>query len=303
MWKDWMSYSKAERNGIVILFFFVCLSAFFPYIYQTFYFKESPLADSNTFYRVDSFFNSLNYIPPKSNQNFSYTAEESPKTKEPELFNFDPNTITTSELVRLGFSARQAAVIENFRNKGGLFKKPKDFGKMYVVDSTMYRKLEPFINIDNKSQVAAADSAESKSYKPFVPEVLYLELNSVDTLQLQKLRGIGKGFARRIVAYRQLLGGFHSTNQLAEIYGFPKDLIEVINPQVWVDTIAVKKIDLNLVTYQDLRKHPYLSDYQSRAIIFYREKMGNFQTIDQVIKNKLVDKETYKKLKPYLTVN
>ena len=109
-------------------------------------------------------------------------AEKFEKKPEPETFPFDPNTVTHADLVRLGFSEKQAQVIENYRNKGGKYNSKRDFAKMYVVDSTTYARLEPYIKISK------------------------LNLNTADSLQLLGLRGIGPYYAHKILEYRQTTG-------------------------------------------------------------------------------------------------
>ncbi|PKP35563.1 MAG: hypothetical protein CVT98_10130 [Bacteroidetes bacterium HGW-Bacteroidetes-15] len=162
----------------------------------------------------------------------------------------------------------------------------------------MFSKLEKHISIPPQPE------KEFASNSVVVEEtILLIELNSADTIQLTKLRGIGKGYARRIIAYRQLLGGYHNPNQLLEVYGFPKDLFESISPHIWVDTLSVNKININMVDYQDLRKHPYLNEHQAKSIIYYRETIGNIKSINEIFKNKLVDSKTFDRIKNYLTVN
>jgi competence ComEA-like helix-hairpin-helix protein len=301
MWKDWLTFSRGERYGLILLFLLVCFAAIFPYIYREFFFQSSQLAYTTDFYRIDSFFSSLKYEPAPSKNYFSFTEEENPKSTENELFKFDPNTVSPSELVRLGFSNRQVGVIENYRKKGGVFRTSADFAKMYVVDSELFKKLEPYIDIPPQTSLKI-DTSANNSKAPFKRENIVVELNTTDTLQLVKLRGIGQGYARRIVAYRETLGGFVSIDQLKEVYGLPTELIESIRPQLTVDTMVVKKININLITYQELRKHPYLTEYQARAIIYYRETIGNVNGLVELLENKLLDAKTFNRVKSYLTV-
>ena len=64
---------------------------------------------------------------------------------------------------------------------------------------------------------------------------LTVELNGADTTTLQLLHGIGPVFARRIVRYRERLGGFTSTEQLLEVYGFTPQLLDHIRPYLRLD--------------------------------------------------------------------
>jgi competence protein ComEA len=303
MWKDWLAFSKAERNGILILLVFVCFSALFPYLYQAFYFKSNPLANKEVYNQIDSFLLSLSVREKPIATPFSFIDEETSPSFNMEPFFFDPNTVTSAELVHLGFSRRQAAVIENFRTKGGVFRNADDFAKMYVVDSVMFKKLKSFISINPKYAQSQTSTSNSENFIITEAKPLMINLNSADSLELIKLKGIGRGYARRIVAYRQLLGGYVDVGQLTEIWGFNAELLESIKPNIWVDTLTVAKINVNLVNYYDLRRHPYINDYQARAIIYYRETKGNINNLNEILDNKLLDSKTYHKVKGYLTPN
>lgn len=298
MWKDWLTFSKHERYGIVTLFVLVCIVAFLPLLFQ-YSIDHNNAADLNSeFYKVDSFFNSLSVKPDEQSRTFSFADEEVHVDKKNELFKFDPNTATIQQFMMLGFSLRQAQVIDRFRQKGGVFRNPSDFKKMYVVDSVMFAKLNGYISIDT----FAISEPKVKDLHQ-TPEVAMVDINRADTLELIKLKGVGRGFARRIVAYRQLLGGYVSVNQLTEIWGFTPEMLENIKSNITIDSSRVQKININMVSFQDLKKHPYLTEYQSRAIIYYRETKGNIGSLDEILNNKLVDPETFRKVKGYLVVN
>jgi len=305
MWKEWFSYTKSQRYGILTLALMVVVVAFYPFAHQTLFTKPSPLLTSNSFHKVDSFYNALTYSKPKVETSFSMSEEERPAAAVPEEFYFDPNTVSTSELVRLGLTPRQAASIENYRQKGGLFAKPDDFAKMYVVNKDMFERLKPYIKIAPAPEQQPKDSTTYPPQAQFAKteSKIYIDLNTVDTLEITRIRGIGRSYARRIISYRERLGGFYNTNQLTEVYGFPKDLLSSIQDQIWVDTLAINTININLVDYQELRRHPYLTDYQAKAIIYYRETMSNFSKIEDIRANKLIDEQTYQRIKPYLTIN
>lgn len=300
MWKEWFSFSKTERYGIILLLTLILILATIPYIHRAFFVSPTPLIDPQLFSKVDSFILTLNQPTDRVEQPFSYIEEEKPPTKEPELFNFDPNTVATSQLVRLGLSQKQSQVIEKYRSKGGTFRKAEDFSKIYVIDSILFNRLSPFIKID-KNQFEHKNVAQNDTV--IEAEILLIELNTTDTLELVKLRGIGRGYARRIVAYRTRLGGYYSANQLTEVYGFPKETLESILPSIYIDSLKIEKININLIDYNELRKHPYLNDYQARAIIYYRETIGTFHSTNQIMDNKLVDSKTFQRLRHYITVN
>ena len=77
--------------------------------------------------------------------------------------------------------------------------------------------MEPFITLPEREN----KQDENKIYnriKPKLPPVV-VEINTADSAELMRLNGIGASFSRRIVKYRNLLGGFISKEQLLEVYG------------------------------------------------------------------------------------
>ena len=173
-------------------------------------------------------------------------AEKLQKRPEPEVFEFDPNTVTKNDLVRLGFSEKQAQVIENYRNKGGKYNKPRDFAKMYVVDSAMYARLEPYIRITK------------------------MDLNAADSLALISLRGIGPYYAHKILEYRRQLGGvFTSKSQLLEIDGVDAERMSGFEEAIEIKP-ASPRYTLWTATKGELSAHPYIGSYAAKGIIRYR---------------------------------
>ena len=195
-------------------------------------------------------------------------AEKLEKKSEPELFQFDPNTVTHEDLVRLGFSDRQAQVIENYRNKGGKYYSPADFAKMYVVDSAAFSRLKPYIKISR------------------------LDLNTADSLQLISLRGIGPYYAHKILEYRRRLGGvFTSKDQLLEIEGFDADRLGGFSQGVTVGG-ATPRYTIWTATREELSAHPYIGAYAAKGIIRYKSVTDTAaRSLDDLVLNGVISEE------------
>lgn len=168
------------------------------------------------------------------------------RTRRVENFEFDPNSVSVEDLMRLGFSEKQALSIDNYRAKGGRFRRKSDFAKSYVVADSVYRRLEPYIR---------------------VPKV---DINTADSAMFDALPGIGPYYAAKMEEYRGRLGGYSFPEQLLDIYNFGeerfdglKDLIECSEPPAY---------ELWTLPADELRKHPYIRSRQAAdAIVLYRE--------------------------------
>ena len=161
-----------------------------------------------------------------------------------ETFRFNPNTVSVEDLQRLGFSEKQALSIDNYRQKGGRFRRPSDFARSYVVADSVFARLEPFIDIPR------------------------IDINMADSTTLLTLPGIGPFFAGKMVQYRTQLGGYSSLEQLMEIYHFDEekftglqDLITCSEPEGFA---------LWTLSEADLAKHPYISRSEAHGIVLFR---------------------------------
>lgn len=166
-------------------------------------------------------------------------------------------------------------------------------------------------NCTSNSQLSTHDSpigriTDSPKYKPYTKRTereVMLELNSADTLQLQELRGIGPGFARRIVKYREKLGGYYAKEQLMEVYGFTEELYGKVAPHITVDASKISKLDVNTLGIAELKQHPYISFYEAKAIVEYRNSKPSkrIDSIDELAN--LPDlKENWEVIRIYIKV-
>jgi competence ComEA-like helix-hairpin-helix protein len=215
---------------------------------------------------------------------------------EIELFNFDPNTATENDLMRLGLSSKQILTIQNYLSKGGKFKAKEDFKKMYVISQEQYQQLEPYI-------VISAVSSQTNS-KPeqvtYEKTIFYADLNISSEEELIKIAGIGKFSAKKIIEYRNQLGGFIKIEQLMEVNGMFENNFIKAKPFLTIDLTKVKKINLNLADFTELIKHPYLEKEDVDKILKYRNKKGKFTHLEQLVEKEILPQTLFLKLKPYL---
>ncbi|MCB9190730.1 MAG: helix-hairpin-helix domain-containing protein [Flavobacteriales bacterium] len=222
-----------------------------------------------------------------------------------DYFQFDPNTLDSAGWVALGFSPKQSAAIIKYRHAGAVFRKSEDVKKLFVVDEAKYAELEPYIII-KELPVESKPRKEFKEYEPKKErkfEPIIVELNAADTTQLQQLHGIGSSFAKRIVKYRELLGGYTSKEQVLEVYGMDSARYLPIAESLLIDTTYRVRININTADFKTLLRHPYLNKNQVNAIINYRKQHGLFSSLEELAKIHLINDEALFKIKPYLKVD
>jgi competence protein ComEA len=154
--------------------------------------------------------------------------------------------------------------------------------------------------------ISPADTIAFKKFTPqqFVkPKPVLIDLNAADTLELDAVKGIGPAFARRIVKYRENLGGFYRKEQLKEIYQMDSTRYGEIKDQVVLDKISLRMICINRIEPGDLKYHPYLKYKQINAIIQFRKQHGNYSNIAELKKVALLSAETVEKIAPYISLD
>ena len=145
--------------------------------------------------------------------------------------------------------------------------------------------MEPYIHISSDYAPAsslyqpetreAADTVSHHKHKLAAGESI--DLNAADTTLLQRVPGIGSYFSHQIMSYRNRLGGFYSSHQLLEIDNFPQQALPFF--KISGD---VNRINVNQLTLNELRRHPYINYYQARAIVDYRRLRGPLKALDDL---------------------
>jgi len=209
----------------------------------------------------------------------------------PELFAFNPNNATDSEFLRLGFSDKQVATIRKYLDKGGVFRDKVDFFKIRVISENQKRTLSEWVVIENSKKTLSGENTIIKAVN--------IDLNSADSIQLKQLPGIGAVLSKRIVKYRDLLGGFYSVNQLKEVYGLNEQTIVQIEKNVKLDASKIKKLNLNFADVNELSRHPYLKLNLAGKIVKFRTKNGSIQDLSILRDSMILNIDEYNRIKPY----
>ena len=295
--KKWLNnyfdFTKREYNALLVLFGLLVLAFVTPYAYDKFFEREEKITDFEK-----NAIQELNLISMKEHHNNSYKTRENDVAAKPTFFTFDPNQIELGEWKKLGLTTKQAQSIINYRNKGGKFFKVEDLKRMYTISPKLYEQLQPYVVIANTKNDKAGNNFEVKTFTK--KEFPLIEINAADTVQLDKIKGIGAAFARRIANYRNKLGGFYMKEQLMEVYGLDSVKFEEIKGQIQVDASGITKININTADFEALKTHPYLKYKEINAIIQYRKQHGNYNSIADLKKILILSPQTIDRITPYL---
>lgn len=217
------------------------------------------------------------------------------RASQRQLFYFDPNTVSETDLVDLGLSTKQAASFLKFRSRGVVFRKASDLKKVFVISDWLYKRLSPYVRI---AEMPASPQAEKKAAAPPVVQRRVLELNSADSTALTELPGIGPVMARRIVRYRDLLGGFVRIGQLKEVFGVSAELADKLAPLVKIDAAQLQTLRVNTGDFKALARHPYLG-FELTKKVFAQRRRGRLNA--ETMQGLMPDSSAFQRLLPYLS--
>lgn len=253
--------------------------------------------------------------------------------KKAELFPFDPNTADSTQLLRLGLQSWQVRNIYKYRAAGGVYRQKTDFARLYGLTVKQYRELEPYIRISDdylpastllKQERRTSQGSFSQNrgnwtrnqrdrsrdsvrqnhgpvplipqYSPKLRPGETVVLNTADTTALKTIPGIGPYYARKIVQYGQRLGGYVNVDQLDEIEDFPSEAKSFLV----VCDAHPQKLNLNKLSLNELKRHPYITFFMARAITDYRRLHGPLHSLSDLRLSRDFPQEVIERLEPYV---
>lgn len=196
---------------------------------------------------------------------------------------------TSNELVAADSVPAKHITRDSFRHKSY----QKDTKTVYVRTKVIYRdtafRRGKALDMGERDSVVAHYQVKLKAGEHVV-------LNTADTTQLKMVPGIGSYFARKVVQYGERLGGYVSVDQLDEIENFPLDAKDYLV----IENAQPHKLNVNTLSLNDLKKHPYINFYQARAITDYRRLHGPLKSLQDLRLSKDFPPEVIERLTPYV---
>lgn len=284
--------SKKSRRGLTVLFFLAFFIVLIPRLYVHFL-KVDTVLIKKPLIKVETKTNNS-----KSKQNKKQYSKKkkklvyrSPKGK------FDPNEYTHEDWMYLGLSEKQTNVIMRFLNHK--IYTNEALKKIYVLPDTVYHLIK-----DSTVYPAHIFDEKETFVKKKTPSITkFLELNTIDSLELISINGIGPFYASQIINYRNKLGGFYKREQLMEIWKMKEETYQILMESLIIDTSTLQKIHLNTVSFEKLKNHPYLSYSQANSIVKMRTQLGRFDSVISIKKSKLINDDTFLRVRPYLSLD
>ena len=298
MWKDFFYYTKSERRAVYALCVGIALLLVAIWLVpdaSKSLIAETPTVDSVALKAFEQEVKAQTYVQKEKKP---LVAVKSPVV----LKSFDPNEADSTELSSLGLSPYVVRNILKYRQKGGRFRTPESFSRIYGLEQEQFETLKPYIRIamPKVAEIKEVDTMTVRKVvekKPFkYPEGTLVDVNSADTTELKKIPGIGSGIAKAIVAYRSRLGGFYSLEQLTEIEYITPSLVKWFK----LEGPVLRPLKVNKAGLEALRAHPYLNFYQAKVIVEHRRKKGQLKSLSQLSLYEEFTEKDLERLSAYL---
>lgn len=298
--RKYFGISRTEANGMIVMILLLVFLVILPLLYRQFG-KGGYKNYQQDLALMDSVSDILQSSPEE------ILAEDTFQVNTFESFVFfNPNNVSFSQMLRMGFDSILAKRIISYRNKGGEFRQSRDLLKIYDFPSTLFHRISPYIRIPEEEKTIVnhikRESTETDEKVSAQQEMFpfRMDLNQADSSQLILVRGIGPVFSKRIIKYRQLLGGYIKTEQLNEVYGLQEETLSHLKEVVYVDSLfEPQKIRINFTEWQDLIKHPYIQSDLANRILKVRSINGPYLDADDFIKRLGIDDSLGNRMVPY----
>jgi DNA uptake protein ComE-like DNA-binding protein len=178
--------------------------------------------------------------------------------------------------------------IIKFRNSIGGFTDKKQLNKVYGLEPEVIQKIWQIFYLKSVGK----------------PIVNYIKkpFNTANETDLQKVNGIGEKLSKRIIKYRDKLGGFTIKEQLNDVYGLKPGVIARIWQQFTIKNPNKKhlKISLNDANIKELAENPYISYQLAKKIVSYRTLHGAFHNFADLLKINDFPKTKFKQITLFL---
>ena len=277
-----LRYTKQEKRGI--LFLLLLISGLQSGYY---FFTTQSIQNNTTHFTIDSM--AIHYID---------SVKESQLIKKgPVLRAFNPNFINDYKGYQLGLSTDELDRLYAFRDKDKYVNTAEEFQEVTGVSDSLLFQIRPYFKFPQFAN------------KPATPKLVLTtnevltDLNTATVESLQRISGIGPVLSKRIIAFRNSLGGFLVTEQLLDVYGLKPEVAKKAMKEFKVLSIPeIKKIPLNTATIEELAGLVYINYHLARKIVHHRNRIGGFDSIAQLTKIEDFPADRINRIKLYLSL-
>ena len=197
------------------------------------------------------------------------------------LVYFDPNKVDSLDAIALGIPARQVKSLLHYRQKGGYFKNPDDFAKLYGLSPDLFQQLKPFIRMQERVHKNAWSNYSSK-FGNALPDWT-IDMNKADAQEWISKANLSEQMAKRILAYKNYLGFYARVQQIKNVYGMTDSLFQTLRSHLRVGVTHHYLLNVNAMQFKDWKNLGIFSDAQIWALLKMRRENGGKLSWTQLV--------------------
>lgn len=293
-----VGFNRQERSGIFFLLLLIVLLQVGYVLMDSFYQPNGPTIFSENI-RLQTGIDALK--------------EKAEMEDAPKMYPFNPNFITDRKGYVLGMSISEIDRLHEFRAQHKFVNTPEDFQKVTQISDSLLMVITPFFKFPDwtkKARRVPVETSDSKFLeKPLVSEKRppkdfpLHDLNAVTANELRAISGIGEVLSKRIVKFRNRLGGFLVEEQLYDVYGLPPEVTKkVLRKYKVFNAPEVTKININTATVAQIASITYIRFDLAEEIVRYREANGPFSNLNELLNIDRFPAEKISRIALYLSL-
>lgn len=235
-----------------------------------------------------------------TNQNISKRKVDVKST----FFRYNPKYIREYQWIKFGLSSEKAKSIVKYFDTLRVYFHIYQLFEPNILDSSDIAKVIPYLKVYppktftfNRKKRSTFDNIENK--KAIDKPKIY-GINTIHYYRLLALLENDTTMTKRVLNYKRKLGGYIDTNQIKDVYGINKMQLKIILKNTIIDTINIKKININTSDYKTLIKHPYLDKIKVKSILNFRRVNLKFETLEILQNLEGFTQKDYNKVIKYL---
>lgn len=277
-------FNKQERSGI---FFLLLIIFIFQGIY--FYVKAKPFG-GNPQVKVNT-----------DAQTHLDSLKGLAQMDAEKIFPFNPNYITDHKGYALGMSLEELDRLFDHRDENKFINSAEEFQKVTQISDSLLNKIAPYFKFP--AWVKTEPVVQKKSHQNNNEVVKIWDLNRATAEELMRINGIGPTLSKRIIKFRDRLGGFVVNEQLYDVYGLEPEVVQRTLQRFQVlQQPTIKKININKATAEELSQLVYITQDMAREIVSHRKRNGLFSSLNELSGVESFPADAIERIKLYLTL-
>ncbi len=221
---------------------------------------------------------------------------------------FNPNFITDHKGYALGMSPIEIDRLLRFRAGNKYVNSTVEFQRVTLISDSLLQVISPYFRFpewvresDKPFSVGGNPILGSNGKQSSEGKGMILDINKATAEDLKSINGIGDKLSERIIKFRDRLGGFLVEEQLNDVYGLEKEVVQrTLEKFKVLSAPNVKKMNINTATADEMGGLIYIGPLMAQKIVDHRESVGAINSYDELKEIQGFPSEKIDRIKLYL---